>query len=196
MGMVYLGDSRLESVMRLKPACWLGHQSFEGLFGACKSTSKVVAHSYGELVLVSWRKSSISPHASLSTGCLNALITWPPSPEWTIHVNKQKLQWLLWLSMEVLHFPSGSDGKDSACNAGNAGDWGSIPGGEDPLEKEWQPTPIFLPGEFLGQRSLAVYHSWGYKELDTAEWLIQLYCWKSHVIIFFFSIRSTTGYWI
>ena len=58
MGMVYLGDSRLESVMRLKPACWLGHQSFEGLFGACKSTSKVVAHSYGELVLVSWRKSS------------------------------------------------------------------------------------------------------------------------------------------
>ena len=22
-------------------------------------------------------------------------------------------------------------------------------GGEDPLEKEWQPTPVFLPGESL-----------------------------------------------
>ena len=26
---------------------------------------------------------------------------------------------------------------------------------EDPLEKEMQPTPVFLPGEFHGQRSLA-----------------------------------------
>ena len=72
----------------------------------------------------------------------------------------------------------------------------SVPGGEDPLEKEWQPTPIFLPGEFHGQRSLAVYHAWDDKELDAAEWLTQLYCWKSHVIIFFFSIRSATGDWI
>ena len=28
-------------------------------------------------------------------------------------------------------------------------------GGEDPLEKEVLPTPVFLPGEFHGQRSLA-----------------------------------------
>ena len=27
-------------------------------------------------------------------------------------------------------------------------------GREDPLEKGWQPTPVFLPGEFHGQRSL------------------------------------------
>ena len=26
---------------------------------------------------------------------------------------------------------------------------------EDPLEREWLPTPVFLPGEFHGQRSLA-----------------------------------------
>ena len=45
----------------------------------------------------------------------------------------------------------------------------SVPGGEDPLEKEWQPTPIFLPGESHGQRSLAVYHAWDDKELDAAE---------------------------
>ena len=30
-------------------------------------------------------------------------------------------------------------------------------GGEDPPQKEWQPIPVFLPGESLGQRSLAGY---------------------------------------
>ena len=44
-------------------------------------------------------------------------------------------------------------------------------GWEDPLEKEWPPTPIFWPGEFHGQRSLAGYNPWGHKELDTNEWL-------------------------
>ena len=32
-------------------------------------------------------------------------------------------------------------------------------------------TPIFLPGEFCGQRSLAGYSPWNHKELDTTEWL-------------------------
>ena len=33
----------------------------------------------------------------------------------------------------------------------------------------WQPTPVFLPGESHGQRSLAGYSPWGCKELDTTE---------------------------
>ena len=37
--------------------------------------------------------------------------------------------------------------------------------------REWQPTPIFLPGEIHGQWSLAVYSPWDHKELDTTEWL-------------------------
>ena len=39
------------------------------------------------------------------------------------------------------------------------------------LEKEmaWQPTPVFLPGEFRGQRSLVGYTPWGRKELDTTK---------------------------
>ena len=40
-------------------------------------------------------------------------------------------------------------------------------GQDDPLEKEWQPNPIFLPGESHGQRSLAGYSPWGHKESDT-----------------------------
>ena len=33
--------------------------------------------------------------------------------------------------------------------------------------RKWQPTPVFLPGEFHGQRNLAGYNPWGHK--DTIE---------------------------
>ena len=39
----------------------------------------------------------------------------------------------------------------------DAGDPSSIPRSEDPLEGAWQPTPVFLPGESHGQRSLVGY---------------------------------------
>ena len=39
----------------------------------------------------------------------------------------------------------------------------------DPMKREWQPTPVFLPGEPHGQRSLAGYSVWGHKESDTTE---------------------------
>ena len=32
--------------------------------------------------------------------------------------------------------------------------------------KDWQPTPIFLPGKSHGQRSLEGYSSWGCKRSD------------------------------
>ena len=38
-----------------------------------------------------------------------------------------------------------------------------------PWRKKWQPTPVFLPGKFCGQRSLVGYGSWGCKELDMTE---------------------------
>ena len=34
---------------------------------------------------------------------------------------------------------------------------------------EWQPTPVFQPGEFHGQRSLVGYSPWGRKESDMTE---------------------------
>ena len=40
---------------------------------------------------------------------------------------------------------------------------------KDPLEKEWLPTPVFWPGEFHGQRSLAGYSPWDCEELDMTE---------------------------
>ena len=54
-------------------------------------------------------------------------------------------------------FPGGSDGQESICYAGDARETGMILGSQDPLEKKWLPTPVFLPGEFHGQRSLAGY---------------------------------------
>ena len=42
---------------------------------------------------------------------------------------------------------------------------------EDPLEQQMVTTPLFLPGKFHGQRSLAGYHTWGCKDLDTTEQL-------------------------
>ena len=38
-----------------------------------------------------------------------------------------------------------------------------------PWRREWQPTPVFLPGKFHGQRSLVGYSPWGGKELDMTE---------------------------
>ena len=44
-------------------------------------------------------------------------------------------------------------------------------GWEDPLEEEWHPTPVFLPGKSHGQRSPAGYSPWGRKESDTIKQL-------------------------
>ena len=46
--------------------------------------------------------------------------------------------------------------------------WVRFLGWEDPLEKAMA-TPVFLPGEFYGQRSLMGYSPWHCKESDTTE---------------------------
>ena len=35
--------------------------------------------------------------------------------------------------------------------------------------RKWQPTPVFLPGESQGQRSVVGCHLWGHTESDTTE---------------------------
>ena len=59
--------------------------------------------------------------------------------------------------------------KNSPANAGDARDMGSVPGLERSSRRAWQPTPLFLPGESHGQRSLEGYSQWGHKESDRTE---------------------------
>ena len=88
-----------------------------------------------------------------------------------------------------LGFPGGSDSKESACNAG---DLGSIPG----LGRSHggghsnPPTPVFLPGEFHGQRSQTGYNPWGRKESDTTEQLITHCTFKPDLLHFIYSFNK------
>ena len=64
-----------------------------------------------------------------------------------------------------LGFPGGSDGKESACNAGGLG---LIPWvGKIPWRRKRLPTPVFWPGENHGKP----WTVWGCKESDTTEQL-------------------------
>ena len=56
-----------------------------------------------------------------------------------------------------------------------------------PWRQKWQPTPILLPGEFHGKRSLAGYSPWGCKQSDMTE--------RLHFLsLSFRSSRSTQPY--
>ena len=79
-------------------------------------------------------------------------------------------------------FPGGSDGKESACNAGDLGSHAWV--GKIPWRREWQPTPVFLPGESHRQRSLVDYSPWGRKESDTTKQLT-----LALSFFFFFSVE-------
>ena len=57
-----------------------------------------------------------------------------------------------------MDFPGGSDSKESAYSAGGLN---FIPGSGRSAGGGWQPTPVFLPGESHGRRSLPGYSPWG-----------------------------------
>ena len=59
--------------------------------------------------------------------------------------------------------------KDLPANAGDIRDEFDPWVGKIPWRRAWQPTAVFLPGEFHVQKSLVDYSPWGHKELDTNE---------------------------
>ena len=75
----------------------------------------------------------------------------------------------------TVYVPCNSDDKESACNTG---DLGLNPGVRKiPWGREWLPTPVFLPADFHGQRSLADHSPWGRKESHlTEELTLLLHC--------------------
>ena len=72
---------------------------------------------------------------------------------------------ILILTVPILGFPGGSDGKESSCNEG---DQVRSLGRKIPWRRAWQPMPVFLPGESHGQRNLVGYSPWGCKGSDNS----------------------------
>ena len=79
-------------------------------------------------------------------------------------------------------FPGGPGGKEPACQRRRHKRRGFDPGvGEIPWRKAWQPTPVFLPSKFHGQRSLMGYSPWGCKESDTTEATEHAHMYQIHL---------------
>ena len=63
--------------------------------------------------------------------------------------------------------PKWRRGKEPACQRRRYGFHLQV--GKIPWRRKWQPTPVFFPGEFHGQRILVGYSPWGGKESDMTE---------------------------
>ena len=82
-----------------------------------------------------------------------------------------------WALKQSTGLPRWLNGKESAYSAREAGDVSLITGpGRFLWRRKWQSTPVFSPGKFHGQRSLAGYSPWGCKrvgyDLVTKQWQI------------------------
>ena len=89
---------------------------------------------------------------------------------------------LFWISL-VLGFPSGSVVKESACQYGRHRVCSFDPWVRKiPWRRTWQPTPVFLPGESHGQRSLAGY---SHRVAKSQTWLSNYAC--SHTSLKWFA---------
>ena len=82
---------------------------------------------------------------------------------------RKKLTWT------ISSFPGGTDSKETTCDAGDPGFNPWV--GKVPWRREWQPTPVFLPGEFPGLRRLAGDSPWGCKLSDRIEQLTSFHYW-------------------
>ena len=94
--------------------------------------------------------------------------SWIRTPKVYIHTPKYTPKYTpkVYIYVPTHNFLGGSDGKASAYSAGDpdSNPWG----GKIPWRRKWPSTPVFLPGECHGWRSL-VDNPWGCKESDTTE---------------------------
>ena len=76
-----------------------------------------------------------------------------------VHRVTKSWTWLKWLS--TWGFPGDARDKGRACQCRSHRRQGFNPWiGKIPWRRKWQPTPVFLPGKFYRQRSLAGYSPW------------------------------------
>ena len=111
----------------------------------------------------------------------------------------------LWqLNLQSNHNDFIFGGLNNKCRRPGLDPWGR----NIPWRREQLPTPVFLPGEFHGQRSLVGYSPWGCRESDTTEQLtlslskqqkfILTRVWRQKSKIFLQKLQGRvlmTGFW-
>ena len=91
---------------------------------------------------------------------LPTLVFWPREfHEQSMGLQRFRHDWVTF----TFTFPWWLSGKESTCQYRKCrfDPWV----GKIPWRREWQPTPVFLPGKSHGQRSLAGYSQWGCKRV-------------------------------
>ena len=101
-------------------------------------------------------------------------------------IQRGEMGWMLLIfivHVVILGFCGGSDSKKYAYNRGRPGfhPWFQ----KIPWRKAWQPTAVFMPGEFHGQRSLMGYSPWDCKESNTTERIML----SHYVVILFWPLK-------
>ena len=91
---------------------------------------------------------------------------------------------------DVRGFPGGSEGKKKKNLPAMQVTQVRSLGLEIPWRREWQPTPIFLPGEFHGQWSLVGYNLKHHKDSDISEQLTTC-TWHLIRLKYFWCLWST-----
>ena len=106
--------------------------------------------------------------------------------------------------ISIWGFPGGSAVGNLPANAGDTQNVFDLWVSKSPWRRKWQPTPIFLPGESQGQRSLAGYSPWNRRVghnwacmhskcihacVDTQHMYLYIYTYK-HTLYIFKSIYS------
>ena len=96
---------------------------------------------------------------------------WGRTESDTTEATQQQQYWI-----EPTHLPFKLGVKEPACQCRRHKKFEFNPWvGKMPWRRKWQPTPVFLPGKFCGQRSLAGYSPRDLKELDVTEGTCRLW---------------------
>ena len=108
-------------------------------------------------------------------------------------LNKHNLTKTDLTSGKKLGLPRWHGGKECACQS-RRHKWRGFSHwvGKIPWRRKWQPTPVFLPGEFHGQRCLVVYSLWDCKESDMTKHTHNTHTHSNFLLFSLSNLESTT----